>query len=57
MHGGRLSYIADTHSTLRRLYTTRDKQPEGQTDDTKYGLSQVTAAICSSSYIIIREAE
>jgi hypothetical protein len=53
MHGGRLSYIADTHSTLRRLYTTRDKQPEGQTDDTKYGLSQVTAAICSSSYIII----
>jgi hypothetical protein len=50
------AYIADTHSTLRRLYTTRGKQPEGQTDDTKYGLSQVTAAIGSSTYIIIWEA-
>lgn len=42
---------------LRRLYASRGKQPEVQTDDTKYGLSQVTAVICSSSYIIIWEAE
>ncbi|QIN79979.1 thiolase family protein [Rubrobacter marinus] len=57
-HGGQLSYACGHGQyILEAARQLRGEAGQAQADGARYGLSQGTAAICSSSYTIIYEAD